>query len=280
MKTISGTLQTHLDTNETTLAACWIIDPTNAAALYFTNHDVDLVVGGNTYTSLSGYVPSNIKSTSTLSVDNFDMEGLLVALGITRDDVQAGVYDYADMRVFSVNYNDPDTGEIKHKKGRLGEVRTAEQFFAEFRSLTQLLQQTIGEVVSPDCRYDLGDARCIVNTSAITASSTVTSVADRANFTDTTLGGADDYYRYGLVSWQTGNNAGLEMEVKQYTSGGVFELFQPMPYAIASSDVYNAVPGCNKTLSACISKFNNVVNFGGEPHVPGLNTIGKYGGQQ
>jgi hypothetical protein len=77
-----------------------------------------------------------------------------------------------------------------------------------------------------------------------------------------------EYFQNGLVTWTSGLNAGLSMEVKLYNIGFV-ELFQPMPYAIALSDAYSIKAGCDKQLQTCISRFNNVINFRGEPHLPG-----------
>jgi uncharacterized phage protein (TIGR02218 family) len=46
-----------------------------------------------------------------------------------------------------------------------------------------------------------------------------------------------------------------------------------MPYPIAVGDGYSLVPGCDKLLSTCGTKFANVSNFRGEPHLPGMDEI-------
>ena len=38
-------------------------------------------------------------------------------------------------------------------------------------------------------------------------------------------------------------------------------------------DTFNAIAGCDKTISTCIAKFNNAVNFRGEPYVPGMDKM-------
>ena len=62
-------------------------------------------------------------------------------------------------------------------------------FTCELRGLTQALQQTVGEVYTPDCRAELGDARCQVDLGAITQSTTVGLVSDSATFTTAGPGG-------------------------------------------------------------------------------------------
>jgi uncharacterized phage protein (TIGR02218 family) len=50
-------------------------------------------------------------------------------------------------------------------------------------------------------------------------------------------------------------------------------LVLPMPYSIASGDTYNLIKGCDKTLITCAERFDNIVNFRGEPSVPGLDRM-------
>ena len=33
------------------------------------------------------------------------------------------------------------------------------------------------------------------------------------------------------------------------------------------------IAGCNKEFSTCCNKFNNAINFHGEPHLPGMNIL-------
>jgi uncharacterized phage protein (TIGR02218 family) len=47
----------------------------------------------------------------------------------------------------------------------------------------------------------------------------------------------------------------------------------PMPYALTVGDAYSLQPGCDKLLATCKVKFNNVLNFRGEPHVPGTDRL-------
>lgn len=91
-----------------------------------------------------------------------------------------------------------------------------------------------------------------------------------------TLMPQSEYFQNGLVTWTSGLNAGLSTEVKLYNIGYV-ELFQPTAYAIALSDAYTIVAGCDKQLQTCISRFNNVVNNRSEPHIPGNDQLMAHG---
>jgi uncharacterized phage protein (TIGR02218 family) len=75
-----------------------------------------------------------------------------------------------------------------------------------------------------------------------------------------------------LVTFTSGANTGLHMEIRDF-SAGRFGLFLPMPYPISVGDSYTAVAGCDKSFQNCVTKFNNALNFRGEPHVPGTDKL-------
>jgi len=136
---------------------------TDGQEFFFTDHDTDIVFGGDTYLSAIGYSPSSISNSSDLSVDNLNVEGFIDSSVILLEDLIAGLFNYAEYRIFMVNYEDPDgTGQIKLKRGRLGETQytTDNTFTVELRSLTQNLAQSIVNQYSPDCQADLGDTKC------------------------------------------------------------------------------------------------------------------------
>ncbi len=83
------------------------------------------------------------------------------------------------------------------------------------------------------------------------------------------------FFTGGQVIWTTGNNAGLAMEVKEWTSGTrVIRLFLPMPLDIAVGDAFEIRPGCQKRLlEDCVAKFANAINFRAFPHIVGTDQI-------
>lgn len=88
-----------------------------------------------------------------------------------------------------------------------------------------------------------------------------------------TLASDSGYFEFGTVIFTTGKNAGLGGEVK-LSSPGRLELQLPMPFPITIGDTYKAVAGCSgRLLNDCKTKFNNVINFRGEPYIPGLDKM-------
>lgn len=84
-----------------------------------------------------------------------------------------------------------------------------------------------------------------------------------------------DYFNQGRIEWVTGNNAGLKNEVTDYTSEGVFTMFDPTQGGIQIGDTFDAFVGCDKLLNTCINKFDNIFNFGGFPYIPGNDLLFK-----
>jgi uncharacterized phage protein (TIGR02218 family) len=140
------------------------------------------------------------------------------------------------------------------------------------RGLTQHLSQTIGDVFSPSCRAILGDSKCKVALAGFTVSTTVSEVVNNQTFKASVLTEDAGWYTGGEVVWTSGNNAGRRMEVKEFASTQVV-LALPMGKSIQTGDGFDIIAGCDKTRETCQSKFSNIINFRGEPDVPGVDKL-------
>ena len=281
MKTVSSSLSTHLAGEVTNLVTCWKITQQGGAVQGFTDHDRDIVYEGVTYAAATGFTPTAIESRAGLAVDNLDVEGMLSSGSLTEADIMAGKYDFAEIEIFLVNYADLSQGALKLRRGWLGEVSlSGGHFVAEVRGLAQALSQNIGELYSPSCRASLGDGRCNVNLASHTVTGSITSLASesRQEFTDSARTDASGIFTFGKITFISGANSGISMEVKEHRklpagAGGFFVLALPVPYALETGVTYTLTKGCDKTLATCRDRFANVANFRGEPHVPGLDKM-------
>jgi uncharacterized phage protein (TIGR02218 family) len=108
-----------------------------------------------------------------------------------------------------------------------------------------------------------------------TATGTVTSVASKQEFTETPRAEPPDYYGEGLITFTSGLNAGLSQKIKTFLTG-TFVLSLPMIQAIGVGDTYIVIAGCRKRATEdCAAKFDNILNFQGEPHLPGIDALTK-----
>jgi uncharacterized phage protein (TIGR02218 family) len=277
MKTISAGLAQHLAGEVTTLATCWQITRRDGVMQGFTDHVRDLDVDGVTYKAASGYTRTAIRGTADLAVDNLDVESVFSSDGITEEDLRVGKYDFAEVRMFLVNYQDLGQGILKLRRGWLGEVTIRDgMYVAELRGMTQRLQMTVGEVYAPDCAADLGDGRCGVDLAALEESGAVDTVTSATAFI-TTLAQATGWYDGGELTWTDGANDGQTVAVRSWDAGiGALTLFLPALYPMQAGDAFTIRPGCDKSFATCQAKFDNVVNFRGFPHVPGTDQVLSY----
>lgn len=364
MKSATAGMIAHLLQEATTLTTCWEITRTDGEVVRLTELDIDLVVpsttvagipvGGGRYLAMVGFSRTAIDNATGLDSDSVDITGILNSAGLSLDDVRAGKYNGADLKIFALNYEDLTDGVVALKRGRLGDVIVtgSGRFQTDIRSLTSVLGRRIVEKTSPTCRALLGDARCKVPTDpaevtrstsyvageyvkvpvdagttsevygnlvfecvtggttagsaptynetpgsnttdgsavfkahqAWTRHAAVATVADRRVFTITVseARAVDDWFNLGRVEFESGPNAGLSMEVKDWVqSTGQVTLFLPMPFTPVVGNVLTIRPGCDRTRPTCAAKFvmagsadfanGNILNMRGEPDLPGAD---------
>lgn len=111
---------------------------------------------------------------------------------------------------------------------------------------------------------------------AWTRAAVVATAIDAATFniTVTEARAVDAWFNGGLLTWESGANAGRAMEIKGWVqSTGWVELYLPMDALIAAGDRCRVVPGCNKDTVACKDKYDNIINMRAEPFVPGTDAM-------
>ena len=278
MRTVPSALGTHLEGEELTLAQCVKLTRRDAQIFGFSTCNVDLVIDGVTYAATSSVSASGQVENVGTGVDNMEATGLLTSDLIKDTDLLAGKFDGAAIEVFLVNYNSLSAGKVILFSGWIGNVQLKDgQFVAELRSKSQKLSQQVGQLTTALCRVEkLGDSRCKVGVASYQFSRTVYAVTDNRRMTFDADTHATGYYDYGLVTFTSGLNTGLSREVKVHTlSSGraVIELQEEFPFTVAVGDVATLEAGCDRRLDTCREKFSNVIDFRGEPHVPGNDKI-------
>jgi len=163
MRNLNPDLQTHLEGQATTLCWLWKITRRDGTIFGFTNHDVDLEIGGIKYEGSSGLTPSEVDRRLGFSIDNGAVQGVLKSERISSTDIKAGLYENAVIDSYRVNWK--DTSQIVHMAtGRLGSIRqSGDQFEAEWVGESVLLDRFVGRVFSKLCDAEFGDQRCSLN---------------------------------------------------------------------------------------------------------------------
>ena len=274
MKNISLELKKHLKYEVLTLANCLKIERKDGQILGLTDHDEDLYIDGLLYKAQPGFNASAIHSRLDLR-DNLEID-LIESDLVKEEDILSGVFDNACYTYFTINYKQLEQGKIILKSGYFGKIQLLEKhFIVELKSISNLLNQTIGSVYTPYCRATLGDFQCGSKLQDYSVFGCVTGLRNEPSthtyrLQDNTRTEEDGYFDGGNLTWISGNFQGLTITIKKYLKKEQeLTFFLPLPGKIVISDKYKLTPGCNKSLKICRDRFNNVINFRGEPFIPG-----------
>ncbi|QPQ56072.1 DUF2163 domain-containing protein [Allosphingosinicella flava] len=259
-----------------TIAFCWRLERADGVCMGFTTHDRDLEIGHLTYRAAPGMVPSAIAMSDGFDAARLDIGGALTSAAITESDLRSGRWDRAAVRIFMVDWTDPEGGQVALASGEIGDVSIeGGAFSAELRGATAILDRPVVEQTSPECRAQLGDRRCRVDlaprsrmTRVVSAEEDVVVVAEAA---------AGNPYGYGQLRWIGGANSGLASQIAA-SDGARLTLREPPVFAPAAGDLIEIVEGCDRSFTTCRTRFGNAANFRGEPHLPGIDLLTRYPG--
>jgi len=261
-------------------AQTWTITRTDAQVFAFTSLDSDIMFRGVSHKACDSLSATATEMSAALaSTGNMELEGLISDSSITALDLYRGLFDGATVEVWVVPWENTE-GEIPFRllAGTIGNVeQKLNSFTAEIITPAAIMQQRpLLEVYTPSCRFKLGDSRCTIDLSTLELTGSVTALlaftgpnaAARRVFVDSARTEVARFYENGELTWTSGDNIGLTSEIKDF-DGTSFVLWAPVKNAIVIGDAYTIRPGCDKSTTACTSKFSNFINFGGFPHVPG-----------
>jgi uncharacterized phage protein (TIGR02218 family) len=267
-----------VDQDLTSIAFCWRIERRDGLCIGFTTHDRDLIVGHLTYRAAPGMLPSAISMTDGFDADALEIGGALTSDAISEQDLRAGRWDGAAIRVFMVDWEQPDGEQVQVTRGELGDVSAqGTGFTAELRGPTALLDRPVVEQTSPECRAELGDKRCRIDMAARVTVARIVEVPSEDVLQVSSGSIEANAYAYGRLRWITGGNSGLESALLS-SAGLVLTLREPPVYPAAVGDLVEIREGCDKSFDTCTARFANGTNFRGEPYLPGMDLLTRYPG--
>lgn len=286
-KAISNNLKAELIGPLTRLATCMRIERTDGAVFGFTTHDKALTIDGLVYHPTASFNPTDIESQNNLDTDNLSVEGMLSDDVLNADELRAGYWDNARYRIFQVCWADLTMGQKKDRTGWLGDVSVHIQtFVTDLLGLMDAYTINFIETTTPGCRASLGDSRCKFSLSGspsgLGSPPTALSVSGTLGVCDTdyqTLHDAarvepDAYFDEGKITIEFPNGP-RQYEVKAYIVG-IIVTKTPVGYDATGCN-YTMTIGCDRTFGTCAGRFNNAINFQGEPHLRGNDLLVQVG---
>lgn len=239
----------------------------------YTDHDVSLEVDGISYVPSPGLQRVNLTAAADDVVSNQEFASAWV--DAPEEELLAGLFDNAEITTALCSWENPAAGQYIVDKGNLGVIQwTIDGFRADVQNHMRNLMKNIGFLYTANCRHTLfgqfGQDKigaCTLNKASYTWNGSVTSVTTpKLAFATTNIGQPAGYCSSGTITWTTGPNTGVQSPVKKQLVGSI-ELMIPTPFDISETDTFEITAGCDKTLDTCKAKFNNVINFGGFPHI-------------
>jgi uncharacterized phage protein (TIGR02218 family) len=288
-----GALSAMLRTN-TNIASIDLYTVTllGGAVLRWTSGDRPVTINGATWVLGPGLKRGATTSTIGVDVDTVDMK-IAAGSAVTVNGValmafiSRGGMDNARVamsRAFYAPLAAAPTGMLPWFSGRVSEVSVT-RMGADLRlsSDMELLNVSLPrEVWQPSCLNTLYDSACGISRASLKISKSASSATNAAkNSFQADLGAIsvnpEARFDMGTVTFTSGANSGLSRTVKSSVtvSGLVHQIvtLNPLPFAVAIGDTFDAYPGCDKTVGTCEASFSNVVRFRGMPYVPAPETV-------
>ena len=273
------------------------IDLLSGVILRFTDYDLPLTVGANTFSANVSVKRGTVSQKVGISVDTLTLDlapqgdapsaFTISGLAVTQA-VRLGMFDGARVKMYKVFMQAQSGGMLPTNTNNesvlwwVGSVAEADAsrfgiHISAASDLQVLNIQMPRNLIQTGCTHNLFDSGCTLVKASYTTSGTVSSTGPNsaASFT-TNLTAANNYHALGVIAFTSGANAGFSRTVKGYlNTNGAVTLIGPLPNPPATGDAFSIYPGCDKTLATCQGKFasNNQAHFRGAPWVPVPETL-------
>lgn len=302
MTKAAGTIQSAFARTERQIIELYEVTLVTSAVYYFANYETDVPSraewGGVPWTALPGLKRDAMRTGADLRVDD-----LLVTVGngtVTFNNTTTplaaiamrGILDGAQVRIYRADLQTPTNTRMLHS---LWTVQGAEADRSEVKlrlesPLAQFNAVTPRRSWQEQCTWSLFSSWCTlvrsqwtVHATVMGSGTTVDHIQCRISSVGASVPGTiqKSWFQLGEAVFTSGADQGLRRTIRTHSVSTVsspgtilgYDLLLPLPIAPASGDVISMVPGCDKSLNACVAKFNNISNYGGFPYVPKAEAI-------
>jgi uncharacterized phage protein (TIGR02218 family) len=145
-------------------------------------------------------------------------------------------------------------------------------FMLRLEPYIEAYNQSVLQSFSKNCRTNFGDARCKIDKTAYSQTYNIKEIFAKTIIIEQIIGNFDQengYYNYGDAIL-----GGEHLEEEQFCSKilshseELIILDKIIPDNIRHNKFVRLIAGCDKKFITCCNKFNNTVNFRGEPLIP------------
>lgn len=240
------------------------------AFLNYTSAEQPIVVGGTTYTPvpIKRTTPQKAKEISqtrleiTMPSDDVLLDPFRSILSAVRLDVTI-----SRVQLFEGSPAGPSTVYVVFKGYVASVVFNDEEASLELHPFNERFRREMPRYTYQSlCNHELYDARCKVVEGFFDYSGLVSGVNGNLITVNGASGAGATAFVGGFIRTLAGDN--WRQILAQ--DGDTLTLLIPFNTVVIGTTMV-LQQGCDHSLSTCLSKFNNVVNFGGFPYVPEKN---------
>jgi uncharacterized phage protein (TIGR02218 family) len=264
----------------------------DGTVLRFCAGDVDITVGGHTYSAGGQTGPYfNLAEDSGRAhwgigtgADTMQFQvapGQATLYGLPwSTSARYGVFDGAEverLKAIMPTYGDVSAGTVLMFAGRVGDIDIGNALTFQVNSWMEVL--TIGmprNLFQPGCVNSLFDPSCGLTAAVYAVPGTIGAGSTAGLLLVSGPINPTGWFDQGKVVMTSGVAAGFTRAVKYWIQGvpplGTLAVFPPLPVAPTAGDTFTAYPGCDKTASTCASKFGNISRHRGFPQIPTAET--------
>lgn len=282
------------------VATCWRITqtvPEGAQTFRFTDWPENLEfaetgVPGVTETYLSaGVFNASARRRDAEDGLNVEGQGVLLTETLTHEELTSRRFDNAEVAEYLVFVDTAWHSSFSFDVYIIdGIVYDGQVYRVQCSGLSRLIGESAGENYGPMCRVEVfsqGPNKCNKDPTSFTWESEIGEIyEDRLYFQGVDLPAVSGFLNDGKLLWTSGKNIGIYSDVKvgvEITPAGhqdiLLHLKTPLPMTLG--DEFTVTAGCNKLagigLSAstghCLHRYGNVINFQGEPTIPGRDSV-------
>jgi uncharacterized phage protein (TIGR02218 family) len=275
VRSASAGLISFLEGNDTAIVADLLTITLQGGTVYrWTSYSEDITTDGHTWTAGgTGTAPlvGRGKVRDTIGLDPSDLDISLLCgdsaeLGGQRlaAAAVAGAFDWATVTLHRAYMSSPGVvvGTLVRFAGQVSEVTPAGSAVrlsvrSDLEALNQVLPRNVYREL---CIHAVFDAGCGLAVASYTTTGTV-QAGSTAALVKLNVLTSSGYYNGGRFVFTSGALDGVERTIATYiNSGGVgnFTFTTPLPSAPATSDGASVIPGCDKTMAICSSRFSNL----------------------
>lgn len=166
MRHVPEELAARIESGAATLCHAWILTRADGVVMGFTDHDRDLDLDGVTCRAASGWTAGAAEGEVGGACGTLVAAGGLNDESLRGEDIEAGLYDAAELTLWRVDWRRPDL-KVRLQEARFSRIRwEGDRFTVELEGPLAALDRVVGRTCGRDCDAILGDERCRVDLTA------------------------------------------------------------------------------------------------------------------